>query len=227
MGTLPQEAGFPADLTAREALRLWHALSTRPMPVDDALERVDLAHRADVRLRALSGGERRRLDLAMALLNRPEVLFLDEPTTGLDPESRLRAWEIVHELLAEGVTVLLTTHYLEEAEHLAHRLAIMHEGRIAVTGSLVDVLERETARITFVRPESLTPADFPPLRGDLDPAAFAAGQVEIRTPALQDDLTAVLTWASTRGLRLAKLRAHHASLADVFHGVRDRLEVPA
>ncbi|MGX7826309.1 ABC transporter ATP-binding protein [Actinokineospora sp. 24-640] len=227
MGTMPQESGFPADLTVRETLGLWRALSSRAGDIAEVLDRVDLAHRADVRLRGLSGGERRRLDLALAVLNRPEVLFLDEPTTGLDPESRLRTWEIVRSLLDEGATVLLTTHYLEEAEHLADRLAIMHQGRIVVSGALTEVLERESARISFTCPSGTTAADLPALRGTVDPAALATGEVAVRTPALQDDLTAVLTWASTRGVRLAKLRAHHASLADVFHGIRDRQEVPA
>src|SRR5699024_7760224 len=103
--------------------------------VESALEALWLSHRSDVRVNQLSGGEQRRLDLALATLGRPEVLFLDEPTTGLDPEFRKAVWEIIRGLVANGTTVLLTTHYLEEAERLAHRLAIMHEGRIAISGT--------------------------------------------------------------------------------------------
>ncbi|WP_436499413.1 ABC transporter ATP-binding protein [Actinokineospora sp. HUAS TT18] len=218
-GVMLQESGFPAELTVREAVRLWHDLTTRPSQVDEALELVDLAHRRDVRIKSLSGGERRRLDLALATLGRPELLFLDEPTAGLDPESRRRTWRIVRDLLADGTSVVLTTHYLEEAEQLAHRIAIMHEGRIEVCGSLADVLERESSRISFVRPDGLAFDDLPAVRGRVDPEAFLAGRVEIRTRELQDDLAAVLAWAAGRGVQLGRLRAHHASLSDVFHGV--------
>ncbi|GLZ40266.1 multidrug ABC transporter ATP-binding protein [Actinokineospora sp. NBRC 105648] len=221
MGVLLQDSGTGGELTVLETLRLWAALTSRPSDVDGALDRVGLAHRADVRTARLSGGERRRLDLAVATLGDPELLFLDEPTTGLDPESRRQTWELVRGLVARGTTVLLTTHYLEEAEYLAHRLAIMHEGRFAVSGTLVDVLERESSRISFVRPLGLEAADLPPLSGALEPEAFAAGRVELRTRALQDDLHVLLGWAAARDLQLAQLRAHHASLAEVFHGVRD------
>src|ERR1022692_1053659 len=125
MGIMLQEGGFPSDLTVAETGRMWAGTLSAPRPVAEALELVDLGHRASVAVRSLSGGERRRLGLAMAILGCPEVLFLDEPTTGLDPESRHRTWLLIRELLAAGTTVLLTTHYLEEAEELADRLAIM------------------------------------------------------------------------------------------------------
>ena len=129
--------GFPTDLTVAEVTRMWAGTLTWARPVEEALELVDLAQRAHVAVRQLSGGERRRLDLALAILGRPEVLFLDEPTAGLDPESRSRAWHLVRELLDGGTTVLLTTHYLQEAEELADRLAIMHGGRIVRSGTAV------------------------------------------------------------------------------------------
>lgn len=146
-GMMLQESGFPGDLTVLETARLWSRMISRASDVDRALERLDMAHRRDVRVKQLSGGEKRRLDLVLATLGKPEVLFLDEPTTGLDPESRQTAWAVIRQLLSEGTSVLLTTHYLEEAEKLAHRLAIMHEGEIAVSGGLIDVLERERAQI--------------------------------------------------------------------------------
>ena len=130
IGIMLQEAGFPADLTTIETARMWAGTLAAPRPVEEALELVALRGRADVPVSSLSGGERRRLDLALALMGRPEVLFLDEPTTGLDPESRRSAWDLVRGLLDDGTTVVLTTHYLEEAERLADRLAIMHGGRI-------------------------------------------------------------------------------------------------
>ncbi|WP_177215651.1 ABC transporter ATP-binding protein [Actinokineospora terrae] len=221
-GVLLQDSGAGGTLTVVETLRLWRSLTSRPSDVDGALAAVGLDHRADVRVNALSGGERRRLDLAVATLGEPELLFLDEPTTGLDPESRRRTWALVRDMVARGTTVLLTTHYLEEAEHLAHRLAIMHEGRVAVSGTLVDVLEREASRIGFVVPPGITAADLPAVTGTLDRDAFAAGRVEIRTRALQDDLAVLLAWAAHRDLQLARLRATHASLTEVFHNVQDK-----
>lgn len=188
----------------------------RPSDMERPLERLGLAHRADVRVKQLSGGEKRRLDLVLATMGEPELLFLDEPTTGLDPESRMATWEVIRDLLAGGTTVLLTTHYLEEAERLAHRLAIMHEGRIAVSGGLVDVLDSERARIDFELAEG---AALPEVRGDIDRDRLAEGLVRIRTRELQRDLTTVVGWAEASGVRLRRFRAHHASLDDVFHGV--------
>lgn len=223
-GIMLQDSGFPADLTAREMVALWGVTSGR-RATEDVLERLDLAHRRDVRIKQLSGGERRRLDLALAVLGRPELLFLDEPTTGLDPESRQRTWEVVRGLLAEGTTVVLTTHYLEEAESLAHRLAIMHEGVVAVSGTLVDVLAAQPARISFDLPGGLDVGALPMLAGDV--VHRPSGRVEVRTGELQDDMAVLLAWAGREGLRLGRIRAHHASLEDVFHSARTGKEVVA
>ncbi len=212
-GIMLQESGFPADLTVAEMTRLWRSGDHR-----EALDRLDLAHRRDVRIKQLSGGERRRLDLLLAVLGRPELLFLDEPTTGLDPESRLRTWEVVRELLAGGTTIVLTTHYLEEAESLAHRLAILHEGTVAVSGALVDVLAAQPARITFDMPGRLGVDALPMLTGDV--VHEPSGRVDVRTRHLQEDLETLLGWARRDGHALGRLRAHHASLEDVFHATR-------
>ncbi len=124
-----QEGGLQAGLTVTETLRMWAGTLTRSRPIDEVMDLVDLRDRARVIVRQLSGGgERRRLDLALAIVGKPEILFLDEPTAGLDPESRARTWLLVRELLASGVTVLMTTHHLHEAERLADRLAILHHG---------------------------------------------------------------------------------------------------
>lgn len=139
-----QSGGLPRELTVAETMRMWAGICSTPRSVDEVLGEVDLSHRAGVRVGSLSGGEQRRLDLACALLNDPRVIFLDEPTTGLDPESRARTWDLLGTLRDRGVTMILTTHHLEEAERLADRTAIMHAGRIAVEGSLTDlVAERD------------------------------------------------------------------------------------
>ncbi|HWO68953.1 MAG TPA: ABC transporter ATP-binding protein [Umezawaea sp.] len=218
IGIMLQDSGFPGDLTVAEMVAFGQSISSRTSDAATAIEALDLAHRRDVRIKQLSGGERRRLDLLLATLGRPEVLFLDEPTTGLDPESRQHVWEVVRGLLAEGTTVVLTTHYLEEAESLAERIAIMHEGRIAVAGRVSDVLARQPARIGFDVPAGFDVSVLPMLYGDV--VHEPSGRVEVRTGELQRDLGELLDWARGDGRVLTGLRANHASLEDVFHAVR-------
>ncbi|TDD07015.1 ABC transporter ATP-binding protein [Saccharopolyspora terrae] len=216
-GIMLQDSGFAGDLTVAETAELARRMRTAESDVDATLDALGLDPRRDVRVKQLSGGERRRLDLALALLGEPELLFLDEPTVGMDPESRRTTWELVRGLLSAGTTVLLTTHYLEEAERLAHRLAIMHEGRIAVAGRLVDVLADHHACITFTAAEDL---GLPPLIGT---ATRRDSRVDIRTPHLQQDLHALLTWADGR-VDLAGLRAQPASLEEIFQSVREETQ---
>jgi ABC-2 type transport system ATP-binding protein len=220
-GIMLQDGGFPSDLTVRESVRMWAGTLRRPRPPAEALDLVGLRHRERVLVKQLSGGERRRLDLAVALLGRPEVLFLDEPTTGLDPESRRNTWRLVRGLLAEGVTVLLTTHYLEEAEELADRLAIMHGGAIVTTGTVAQVVAAYPARITFTLPaEAGEPPSLPGVRSvHCDQSTRA---VEIRTDALQQTLAVLLTWANPAGIELRGLRARSASLEEAFLAVADQ-----
>ncbi|WP_328816684.1 ABC transporter ATP-binding protein [Nonomuraea cypriaca] len=199
MGIVLQEAGFYKDLTVAETVDAWRRWTPRAMERGAALERVGLAHRERVRVGGLSGGEKRRLDLALAVLGRPEVLFLDEPTTGLDPEARRNVWSLIRGMVEEGTTVLLTTHYLDEAQHLAHRLAIMHEGRIVTEGTLADVLGERGTRITF-RLAAVQPGDLP----------YDVGQ-DRRTIRLDGDAYTV----ETRG---PGLRRHRGRCAGV--GVR-------
>lgn len=216
MGVMLQEGGFPSDLTVRETGRMWAGTLTRSRPLEEALELVDLRHRAGVRVKQLSGGERRRLDLAMAILGLPEVLFLDEPTTGLDPESRRGTWRLVQNLLREGTTVVLTTHYLEEAEHLADRLAIMHRGRIVRTGTPAEVASTQPARISFELPPG-TVGSLPALLGAT--ATTSQGTTLLLTEDLQTTLTELLHWAGTRDVRLTGLEARSSSLEEAFLAV--------
>ncbi|GGP71652.1 ABC transporter ATP-binding protein [Streptomyces abikoensis] len=217
IGVMLQEGGFPADLSAAETVRMWAGCTTGARPVGEALDLVGLGPRRDVRVKQLSGGERRRLDLALALLGRPEVLFLDEPTTGLDPEARHTTWELVRRLRDEGTTVLLTTHYLEEAESLADRLAIMRDGRIVTTGTPGQVIGTHPARIRFAMPAGWFVGDLPPL------AALGVlrhdehhGRVELQTAELQRTLTGLLLWAREKDVELEGLDARTASLEEAF-----------
>jgi ABC-2 type transport system ATP-binding protein len=218
IGVMLQEGGFPSDLTAEETARMWAGCTSGPRPVREALEIVGLAARAGVRVKQLSGGERRRLDLALAVLGRPRILFLDEPTTGMDAEARHATWQVVRELLAQGTTVLLTTHYLEEAEELADRLAIMHEGRIAAAGTPQEVMARRPSRIRFRLPEGTARWQLPAELGARgEHREHGDGRdVLVTTHDLQVSLTVLLLWAGEHGVRLEALDARTASLEEAF-----------
>ncbi|MFJ8667773.1 ABC transporter ATP-binding protein [Streptomyces sp. NPDC093600] len=220
IGVMLQEGGFPSDLTVTETVRMWAGCTSGARPTAEALDMVGLGARGEVRIKQLSGGERRRLDLALALLGRPEVLFLDEPTTGLDAEGRRDTWRLVRALRDGGTTVLLTTHYLEEAESLADRLAIMHQGRIVLSGTPAEVTAARPARIRFVLPEGIPAARMP-----LGLKAAAEGRrVEIRTYELQDALGELLAWAREAGVRLEGLDARSASLEEAFLEIASRAD---
>jgi ABC-2 type transport system ATP-binding protein len=134
IGIVLQSGGIYSHITPREALAHWASFYPHPRDVDEVLELADLVEKADVRSRKLSGGQLRRLDFALALVGDPELIFLDEPTTGFDPEARRAAWETIRSLRALGKTILLTTHYLEEAQALADRVAIVKDGRVLAIG---------------------------------------------------------------------------------------------
>ncbi|MFJ3161443.1 ABC transporter ATP-binding protein [Streptomyces kanasensis] len=213
IGVMLQEGGFPSDLTVSETVRMWAGCTSGARPTGEALDMVGLTGRARVRVKQLSGGERRRLDLALALLGRPDVLFLDEPTTGLDAEGRRDTWDLVRQLRETGTTVLLTTHYLEEAEALADRLAIMHAGRVVSSGTPAEVTASRPARIRFALPAGVPAARLPL---SLRAAQQGARRVEIRTHDLQQALTDLLGWARDQGVTLDGLDARSASLEEAF-----------
>ncbi|RDG35611.1 ABC transporter ATP-binding protein [Streptomyces corynorhini] len=218
VGVMLQEGGFPSDLTVAETVRMCAGCTSGARPAGEALDLVGLTKRSEVRVKQLSGGERRRLDLALALLGRPEVLFLDEPTTGLDAEGRRDTWELVRELRNEGTTVLLTTHYLEEAESLADRLAIMDQGRIVASGTPADVTASRPGRIRFVLPGHVTAGQLP-----LSLRAAADGRrIEIRTRQVQRDLGQLLRWAEESGVELEALDARSATLEEAFLDIAAR-----
>ncbi|MET9442366.1 ABC transporter ATP-binding protein [Streptomyces sp. NPDC006610] len=227
-GVMLQEGGFPSELTVAETVRMWAGCTSGARPTDEALELVGLAARAGVRVKQLSGGERRRLDLALALLGDPEVLFLDEPTTGLDAEGRHDTWELIRRLRDGGTTVLLTTHYLEEAEGLADRLAILHEGRIAATGTPAEVTASQPARISFELPDGYFLGDLPAL-GELGVVGHSTeGRlVRLRTYELQRAATGLLLWARDAGVELGRLDVRSASLEEAFLGIAGRAAADA
>ncbi|MEU9990694.1 ABC transporter ATP-binding protein [Streptomyces sp. NPDC048045] len=227
-GVMLQEGGFPSDLTVAETARLWAGCTSGARPEAEVLGLVGLAGRTGVRVKQLSGGERRRLDLALALLGDPEVLFLDEPTSGLDAEGRRDTWELVRALRDAGTTVLLTTHYLEEAEDLADRLAILHEGRIAVCGTPAEVTAGRPSRMSFELPDGYFLGDLPPLAGLGVCGHESDGRiVRLRTRELQRTASGVLAWAERTGVELHRLEVRSASLEEAFLGIARELEVRA
>jgi ABC-2 type transport system ATP-binding protein len=219
IGIMLQDSGFPPELTVMEMARMWAGTLTAPRPVGEALELVDLGHRARVGVRQLSGGEQRRLDLALAVLGRPEVLFLDEPTSGLDPASRQGVWRLLRELLDGGATILLSTHHMDEAESLADRLAIMHQGRVVRSGTPAEVVGGQAARISFGWPPGAVPP-LPMLPGDVTVEAARSGVV-LRTGDLQLTVSALLEWANHHDLRLHQFTARAASLQETFLAVAE------
>ncbi|MGH4035548.1 ABC transporter ATP-binding protein [Actinomycetota bacterium Odt1-20B] len=225
IGVMLQEGGFPSELTVLETVRMWAGCTSGARPVGEALEIVGLGKRHGVRVKQLSGGEKRRLDLALALLGRPEVLFLDEPTTGLDAEGRRGTWELVRALRDEGTTVLLTTHYLEEAEQLADRLAILHEGRIAAEGTVADVVAAQPSHVAFDLPEGYYLGDLPPL-AELGVTGhdMTGRRVRLRTSELQRAATELLLWARHANVELGGLDVRAASLEEAFLRIAQRAQ---
>jgi ABC-2 type transport system ATP-binding protein len=216
-GVLLQRSGFSGDLTVAETLRMWAATVTGARPIDESLAMLRLRERAGTAVRSLSGGEQRRLDLACTLMGDPEVVLLDEPTTGLDPESRRDVWHLIRGLRGRGATVLLTTHYLEEAEALADRLEILHEGRIVRSGTAEQIAAGHPSTVSFVTPPLPLPDGLPVRR-----VRSAGGQSVLETDDLQRSLTVLLGWADRHGVRLERLEARAASLESVFLSIAER-----
>jgi ABC-2 type transport system ATP-binding protein len=153
-GVVLQECGFPLHLRVAELLDAWRSYYRSPRPLDELLDVVELRVERDTLVRKLSGGQRRRLDFALALAGDPELIFLDEPTTGFDPEARRRCWSAIENLRALGKTIVLTTHYLDEAERLADRVAILDDGRICASGTPQELAAQAgaEARMALVQP---------------------------------------------------------------------------
>ncbi|WP_298460766.1 ABC transporter ATP-binding protein [uncultured Cellulomonas sp.] len=214
IGIVLQEAGFEEEFTVGELVRLYAGMYPRRLPVDAVVEQVGLADKRDARVKTLSGGQRRRLDLALGLVGDPELLFLDEPTTGFDPSARRRAWELVDGLRDLGTTVLLTTHYMDEAEHLADRVAVVVHGRLVALGAPGELTGgQRSSVVTFRLPHDRMAEPLPDLDGLL------VGDGPERRLTTTDPLRALhrLTgWALSRGMALTDLGVHRPSLEDVY-----------
>ena len=194
VGVVLQSSSLYPNLTARESLALFGGYYERPRGVDEIVEIVGLTEKANARVRTLSGGQKRRLDLGLALVGDPELIFLDEPTTGFDPGARRAAWETIRNLRSLGTTILLTTHYLDEAEQLADRVAVLRDGKIIREGSPAELTGGDSeTEIRFRRDgHEVVERTLDPTRrlNELTGEALARGEVleglEVRRPTLED-----------------------------------------
>ncbi|HWF55565.1 MAG TPA: ABC transporter ATP-binding protein [Solirubrobacteraceae bacterium] len=217
IGIVLQESAPEPDLTVRECLALYAGYYRAPRGVDETLALVDLAEHAGERATALSGGQRRRLDVALALIGDPELIFLDEPTTGFDPSARRAAWRVIAGLRDLGKTVFLTTHYMEEAERLADRIAVIAAGRIVAEGTPQTLGGRQlsAAQITFALPSAVGLADLPDALAERT-TPQPGGQFLLSAPTVTADLYALSGWALARGVELEDLEVHQPTLEDVY-----------
>src|SRR4051812_47785305 len=216
IGIVLQETGIEPTITAREAIELYGAAYPNPRPWEEVIDLVGLREQADKRAGDLSGGQRRRLDLALGIAGDPELIFLDEPTTGFDPAARRQSWELIEGLRSLGKTILLTTHYMDEAQHLADRVVVIAGGRIIAQGT-PETLGRagnDVSLVSFRVPAGLD-ADDMPLPGDVA-VERRAGAVSFSTPSPTRDLAPLLSWAAVRGAELEALSVSRPSLEDVY-----------
>jgi len=219
IGVCLQATNLPERITVREALRLFASLYSKTVDADALLERLMLVDKRDAPYGKLSGGQKQRLALALALINDPQMLFLDEPSAGLDPQARLEIHSLMQELRREQRTVLLTTHYIEEAEKLCDRVAIVDEGRIVAMGTPEEIRSRTLGQARVeVRCERPLGATDPPRWADADPAQISDDRMTIvvgtRKPART--LVDLVRWIDQLGVELADVHLRHPSLEDVF-----------
>ena len=213
IGIVLQSTGVEPYLTVEETLRQFRGYYPHPRPLDEILEVVGLTEQRGTRVRRLSGGQQRRLDVAVGLAGDPDLLFLDEPTTGFDPAARRQAWELVQNLQALGKTVFLTTHYMDEAQQLADRLAIIVSGEIVAEGTPGELMNQD--RISTIEFRQ-TPAATSLVAGVLDEVALGDGVARIRTSEPTRVLALITGRAAEQGIELDDLTVTRATLEDVY-----------
>jgi ABC-2 type transport system ATP-binding protein len=213
VGIVLQSTGVDPYLTVAETVRLYAGYYPSPRDPDEVVDLVGLSEKRDTRVIKLSGGQQRRLDVGVALAGDPELLFLDEPTTGFDPGARRNAWEMVRSLKALGKTIFLTTHYMDEAQHLADRVAVISKGQIVAEGPPATLGDRHLAdaAIRFRLP---APAELP--RGLAESAIVTADGYELIVADPTSTLHELTGWALERGIELEGLHVAQPTLEDVY-----------
>jgi ABC-2 type transport system ATP-binding protein len=213
IGVVLQELAVEPYLTVREVLARNAGFYPAPRPVDDVLRLIGLEDKASDRVKALSGGQQRRLDLGLGIIGNPELIFMDEPTTGFDPSARRGAWEVVHQLTRGGATVVLTTHYMDEAEALANRVAVIAQGRIVAEGTPATIGGRDVGEVTirFRLPRDVVVSELP-----VAPTRLTGDEVEIRTTEELTVLHELTGWALQRHVELGGLTVNRLTLEEVY-----------
>lgn len=212
IGIVLQSTGMDRYLNVAETVKMYSNYYPHPRPVDEILALVGLDAKRNERVLRLSGGQQRRLDVAIALAGNPDLLFLDEPTTGFDPSARREVWEVIKNLRALGKTVVLTTHFMDEAQYLADRLAIIANGHIVAEGNPETLAGRDRmlATVHFSLPEGVTPAP------QLEVTTKVGTAFEVKTTMVTQDLHELTSWALGAGVDLVDLRVDRPTLEDVY-----------
>jgi ABC-2 type transport system ATP-binding protein len=215
IGIVLQEAGIEPQLRVCEAVTTYASVYSAPLNPDDLIDLVGLSEKRNAPIRTLSGGQQRRLDLALALVGDPQVLFLDEPTTGFDPAARRRAWHLIEELRGLGKTILLTTHYLDEAQHLADRVAVINHGSIVTEGSPASLMadRRHRTTIRFRVPEGLGRVDLPI---PSEAQTTTDGAIEFATREPTEALYHLTEWSRRFRVQLAELEVRRPTLEEIY-----------
>ncbi len=225
MGTALQETKLPDKLSVMETIRLFRSFYQKAIPAEDVLAQVQLQEKQDAWVVKLSGGQRQRLAVACALVCDPDILFLDEPTTGLDPQSRRQMWDVVERFRARGGTVMLTTHYMEEAEHLCDRVAVVDHGKVIALGTPRDLIASLGAEhvvdFALAGDRGLEDADLTGLAG-VTKVRRENGRIKLTVQHVHETIPALLGLVATRNAQLGELTTHHATLEDVFMSITGR-----
>jgi ABC-2 type transport system ATP-binding protein len=224
IGIVLQSSGVEAEFTVREVIEVYGGCYRSPRSVDEVVGLVGLDEKIDARVGSLSGGQRRRLDLALGIVGRPEVLFLDEPTTGFDPSARRQSWDLIEALGADGTTVLLTTHYLDEAEHLASRVGVLSRGKLVAEGTPDELIDRVSGTVVrFTLPESVDTSDAAATFSSVIGAEvrLSGRLVEANVDHPTAAVHRLTGWAVDAGVELDSLSVGRASLEDVYLSLAD------
>lgn len=217
IGVMLQQDGLYQTLNAREILRLFADYYEHAQNIENLLERVGLKEVAKTRYRRLSGGQKRRLALAVTLVGNPQLVFLDEPTTGMDPHARLATWEMIRELKQQGVTILLTTHLMDEAERLADRVAIIDHGRLIALDTPAGLTGVQNAHVVrFVAQSGLDCGQLAQLPHVNTAEEIRPGSYLLETDSAAALLAELTAWLRDQGITLSELRVGHGSLEDLF-----------
>ena len=227
LGIQLQETKFPEKLRVHEVVRLFRSLYPSGLTVNEVMDRVGLQSKANAQVRTLSGGQKQRLSLGCALAGDPELMFLDEPTTGLDPQSRRQAWDIVEEFTSRGRTVLLTTHYMEEAAQLCDRVAVVDHGKVIALGTpreLIASLGAEHVIALSVGGEGTHRLDAATFQGlpSVEAVVQDHGSWRLTVREVHRTVPALLAVLAERGAEPTHLTTHHATLEDVFMALTGR-----